>query len=278
MFDLFNRSPIDRDMRDWIIEKYAFLARSIGPAPWHRRLPLILPTLDFFPRNDAEGHAKAEWLFETVKRLMEMGLWECELEALPDDIDVKVSEVFYLQTDSQPGGVFVAEKEGAGDSAQKEAVENQENDPGEPVTDDVYKVKILYNPSSIKNPSALISIFAHELSHYLLHWRVPQLPDHNEEELLTDLCTIFCGFGVFAANSAFSTEHGADGSYRLSSQGYFTAPSIVFALALFCRVNDVAIETVKEHLNGRFWRLFQKCLKHLDKNPQFLTPIRKAYP
>ena len=49
---------------------------------------------------------------------------------------------------------------------------------------------------------AWVGVLAHELSHIIL--LRPGLVDRNEKDMaLTDLLTVFLGFGIFTANSVF---------------------------------------------------------------------------
>ena len=75
------------------------------------------------------------------------------------------------------------------------------------------EVEITYSPAALRDPSGFIATMAHELSHYLMA-TIPLEPPGGPEakEPATDICSIFLGFGVFAANSAFSFRQFDDGN------------------------------------------------------------------
>ncbi|HEY2825858.1 MAG TPA: hypothetical protein VGI83_09955 [Gemmatimonadales bacterium] len=54
--------------------------------------------------------------------------------------------------------------------------------------------------------------------------------DGEDHEPLTDLLTVFTGFGIFAANAAFRFESSNSG-WRTRRLGYLTAPMFGYALA-----------------------------------------------
>ncbi len=80
------------------------------------------------------------------------------------------------------------------------------------------KPRISINEAQLKDPLALVATLAHELGHILL--LRPGLVDRTDPDMepLNDLLTIFLGFGIFTANSAFRFEQHTD--YR--SQGWST--------------------------------------------------------
>jgi hypothetical protein len=104
------------------------------------------------------------------------------------------------------------------------------------------------------DPASMTAIIAHELSHVLLIGDRRISPERPDQERLTDLLTVYFGFGIFTANAAlrYSTAHRGwvvkagerldermlnaarnDGYSRL---GYLTEREFGYALACYCQV------------------------------------------
>ena len=107
---------------------------------------------------------------------------------------------------------------------------------------DVVRARISLNASQLQDPTPLIATIAHELAHLLLlgDRKIDRnLPDM---EPLTDLMTVFCGFGVFNANSAFNFQQwhsdGGRGGWKTNRLGYLPEPVWGYALARYAFLLD----------------------------------------
>ncbi|MES0883154.1 hypothetical protein [Roseibium sp. SCP14] len=240
MFGLFSRKKnvVDEEQAGWIVEQSAWLDKHIGFP--NNPVPLITPTEHFFSLPPATGHERALHIFNEVKQLMGLQAWPCDLEAQDEDIDPRVNDMMIVQNAPQaPLGTF-----GVG------APEQQ-------------RIIITYSPNSLENPHSLIATFAHELSHYLLACcDQPRLYDEDQEEPLTDLLAIKCGFGLFLANSSFTFSQYSDGiaqGWRTSAQGYLTEREILFALMLFMRQNGHELDAAKPFLKAHLYGVLKKA-------------------
>lgn len=91
------------------------------------------------------------------------------------------------------------------------------------------------NVRQLKDPEAAVGVMAHEVAHA---WRtVHELveDDRDTEEFLTDLTTIYLGFGIFTANN--TDRYRSYGDVRatywsVSSAGYLPPPAMSWVLAL----------------------------------------------
>jgi len=239
MIGLLRRCPIDRDIADWLVESFTWLEAETAELFDDNRFPLVTPTAGFFPASGLEGHAKALRLFETVKGLMGLSEWPCELESLDEDVDGRVSDIMFVKnTPSSPGGTF---------------------------SSDGKIVNITYNPAQLREPVSLIATFAHECSHYFLHGAGLDLPEGIEEELLTDLCAVFFGFGLFHCNSAFAFQRTNDG-WSSRRMGYLSGPSFAFALAQHVLWTGTDPETALKHIKPELASVFKKSLRYLNKS------------
>ena len=110
------------------------------------------------------------------------------------------------------------------------------------------------DPAQAGNRMRLVAVAAHELCHELLlgGGGIPGA-DGEDHEPLTDLVTVYTGFGVFTANAAFRVETLATGR-RTSSLGYLTEAMFGYALGCYAWLRG---ETAPEPGWARF----------LDTNP-----------
>jgi hypothetical protein len=93
---------------------------------------------------------------------------------------------------------------------------------------------IRIDPAQAGSRMRLVAIAAHELCHELLLGQ-GGLPgaDGDDHEPLTDLLTVYTGFGIFTANAAFDFEaHHAIG-WRTRTLGYLTEAMFGYALACY---------------------------------------------
>jgi hypothetical protein len=86
----------------------------------------------------------------------------------------------------------------------------------------------------ISDPQRLIACLCHEIAHAYRALHLLEDEDRQVEERLTDLTTVYLGFGVFAANGA--EQYRKSGGYGFtqwssSSLGYLDAETLCFLLA-----------------------------------------------
>lgn len=98
------------------------------------------------------------------------------------------------------------------------------------------KPQISINEEQLKDPMSLVAVLAHELGHIIL--LRPGLVDRHEPDMepLNDLLTVFLGFGVFTANSAFRFEQHSDNTtqgWSARRLGYLSEEQLGYALARY---------------------------------------------
>jgi hypothetical protein len=93
---------------------------------------------------------------------------------------------------------------------------------------------IRIDPAQADDRMRLVAVAAHELCHELLLGQggVPGA-DGDDHEPLTDLLTVYTGFGVFTANAAFDFKAYHLGGWRTRSLGYLTEAMFGYALACY---------------------------------------------
>lgn len=72
---------LERDLEEWCLETWAWLMRNLDGIERLKATLLVRANSKFFPPTEAKGHARAEYVFELIKRQMGMADWPCELRA-----------------------------------------------------------------------------------------------------------------------------------------------------------------------------------------------------
>lgn len=159
--------------------------------------------------------------------------------------------LFYL--DEPVGNFIVAFHNGLGDT------------PGVfTVTEEGQEV-IFVNDKYIQDPYAVGAVLAHEIMHlYLMSRKHIVLEDANENELLTDLGTIYLGLGILVINGMsyksnwFLTVMGLfAGLLYVNEQklafGYFDPHQYAFYLKEYFKRNNIKLREVAKRIHPKSW-------------------------
>jgi hypothetical protein len=238
---------------DWLLEIWAYFLRNLGGIDDLRLSPIVTPSREFFPPTSAKGHARAEHVFACVRQHARLEDWHCKLAAQPERPKTRVGEYLVVKhdTNESPLGTF--------------GVDGNE-------------VLITYDPASVDNTFTLVATLAHELAHYLLG-SVREEPPGGEDlhEFATDLMTIYLGFGIFGANSAFNfRQHGdfMSQGWQSAGQGYLGEREWAFGLAMFLELRNDPSDTLREFLKPHIMADVQKARRYLRDRPEQLDAIR----
>jgi hypothetical protein len=232
---------LEKDLQDWHVDCWSWLMRWGGGAQRLRSTDLVLPNRTFFPPTEAEGHARAVHVFNTVKRLAGMETWPAKLEA-QRELAGRLGPLAHVQNGRTAAGTFSQH----GNSA-----------------------LVTYDPAQIKQPIVLVATFAHELGHYLTENFPVLLAPPDRMEPATDVATIFLGFGVFGANSAsnFSQFAGTESQgWSMQRLGYLTDAEWSFGLAMFGALSGRGIEEMKDHLKSSLWGEVKRAAKIIERD------------
>lgn len=245
---------LDPEVEEWHLECWAWLMRNLGGVEVLRETPLVLPTADFFPKPGGEGHAVAETIFFRVRDLMGLAQWPCTLVER-EDTSAEVGEFLRLQPQGKPvAGTFES---------------------------DGREVIVTYAPDLVRRPYNLIGTFAHELAHYVLH-TIEEPPPGAEaepmiEELATELAVVYFGFGLMAANGAFSFEQHQDfgrSGWQGGSWGYFSEDGWCFALAVFLALSGADEAEARRHLKPNLAKRLTQANARLAQAPEMIENLR----
>ena len=114
-----------------------------------------------------------------------------------------------------------------------------------------------------REPIALVATIAHELGHERLLGEGRIEYERKDGEPLTDLCSVFFGMGIFAANAAFEF-HRSDTHYGTTRLGYLTEPMYGYALARYAWLRGESSPGWAKYLdvNPRTW--MKQGLRYLE--------------
>jgi hypothetical protein len=250
-----SKRSLDADIEDWHIACWEWLLFHLGGVEALKRRALVLPTPAFFPKIEAEGHARAEAVLNRVKELMGMSDWPCLLMARR----ITNAEV----------GEFVVLRSAKGVAATFGFYGNE--------------AAITYDPQLLAKPYKIIATFAHELAHYRLHQVLEKPPGADVEpmleELATEMAVAFHGFALMSANGAFEFKQTQDfgrQGWSSSFSGYLSEDSWVFALAVFLALRGETPEAARTHLKEHLAKKLDAACKRLAIAPELLTRLRNS--
>lgn len=206
------KRPLDTDEWYWQLASFKWLITEFGGIEKHPADRLVLPNETFFPGTSADPSRKAQQIFEQVKLLAGMGDWPTKLVQGDQTREMALESGQMLTHDSHaPAGEYRLLK----------------------AADGQYHAQISYNPSQLGDPAKLIATFAHELSHYLMSTAKTAPPGGWEvHELTTDLCSVYLGFGIFMATSAWNFA-GSNEGWQYERQGYLNERMLITAMVIW---------------------------------------------
>lgn len=141
--------------------------------------------------------------------------------------------------------------------------------------------------AQLRDAEAAVGVMAHEVAHA---WRAQhklRADSRDREELLTDLSTIYLGFGVLTTNN--TDRYRSSGGYgytawSTSSAGYLppTAMAWLLALQIAARGDRRERADVESHLEPNQRASFRAAMKELTADPSWLEalalPSRSTWP
>jgi hypothetical protein len=202
--------PVSEEEKAWIDASFLRLAKILGA---HRLLKadVILPNADYFPDPFDQSEAALDSMFRRVAGYMQVDPASVDVTLYATAYDrTRTLTPFYEGKNSGAAGLY-------------------HHDP------DV-KAHISIDEGQLKDPTSLVATLAHELGHVILLRPGLVARESEDMEPLNDLLTVFLGFGVFTANSAFRFEQHSDyrsQGWSAKRQGYLSERQFGYALARF---------------------------------------------
>lgn len=242
--------PVSNGARDLIDGAMAWFVEVFG----EERLlntTVILPSVQFFPEGWDASEECMEALVNRVCGYMGVPREDIELNLFRDPGEEMARDL----RQQAPHFKGAQDYEGAGYY-------------GGQGDDERYRISLKI--SHRNDPISVIATVAHELSHVLLLGEGRLKRDHPQMEPITDLATVFCGLGIFSANSAIRFRHVADGTWRgwsINRLGYTSEEAYGYALAVFARMRGEAKPPWAKHLSTNVAEYFRRSARYLaDRN------------
>jgi len=211
MFGLLKlKLPIDAEQQEWADRSFVRLGRLLGA----RRLldaTVILPTPEHFPDPYDRSAETLRRMVDRVSSMMKVDAAQFDVDMFSSEHDLTKTLVpFFSGKSAGAAGLYFHEPE-----------ERQ---------------TIAINEAELTDPMSLVAVIVHEISHILLLRPGLVRRDEPDMEPLNDMLTIFLGFGIFTANSAFQfsqyTNNRSQG-WSTKRVGYLSEPMLGYALARF---------------------------------------------
>ena len=249
MFNLFSKNkepkcPIDQDTRLWMENAFLWLATQFGHDNIKNKITLI-PTQECFP---VQYDGSINSLHKTV------GIVANQMEIDPNEINVHT----YKQSIQEFEGAF-------GYRLFTEIDKNSKEKLAAGVffnKDENGKYDILIEEKNLLAPESLVGVLAHEFSHIKI---LGEKRLEQNDELLTDLCTVVFGLGIFNANSCFK-EHKSFDSWGYNSIGYMKQQEWGYALALYAHFRYEEKPEWMKYLTPNVKSNFKKSQEYIFAN------------
>lgn len=235
------KCPVDPDEKEWVEECFIWLLQEFG-AETLRELKTVLPTWEFFPDDFSADVPSLRKTLRRVCSFMNVNVEDVELRIFTDD-----------------GGI-----------SPHPLTPVNNNEFGACGLYRFYRGKhyISIETGLLGAPEKLIATLAHELCHARLIGEDRIDPDRQDQEFLTDLATIFFGFGVFTANTLFSFEQWTNSSFQgwqASRAGYLSEETAGYAIGLFAYIRGETNSVWKPFLKGSAKHFVKQTLNYLEK-------------
>jgi hypothetical protein len=244
MFGLTPKLPVSDEDRRWVDDGFNRLSRMLGH---HRMLQasVILPDAEHFPDPYDKSEAAAEKMLCRICGYMKVDRSQLDLEVFTDETK-ELSKVLPYWQGSHNGcaGLYVHPE------------------------DEDKRMVVALRHSQLDDPMALVATLAHELGHVILLGG--GLMEHSVKDMepLTDLLTVFLGFGIFNANSAarfLQWQNERKQGWSMKRLGYLPEEIYGYALARFAHERGEHRPEWTRHLSTNVRSYFRKSAAWLEQ-------------
>jgi len=256
VFGLFNAQPlIDDESRQWLFAVYDWALREFGSDVFHRETILVRPDEQHFPGRADSLHGMAELVFGQVARHAGVSHWPIRLVP-PQAWSNQPQPPLRLS-----GGL-------RGEQAMKMATEEAQP-----------AILLSYEPGRVGNPEALIATYARTLAEVMATIAKTPPPGGRENWLqMTEVLSVFMGFGIMTANSAYESPKLGCGACRVPGSdrpSYLSRYDVSYALAIFCALKGIPAREVVRYLKAPLRGYFKKALREVRRDPAAMARLGK---
>jgi hypothetical protein len=247
--------PITDEDRQWVDEGFERLDTMLG----RRRIleaTVVLPSAEHFPDPYDATPVAAERLFCRVCAFMKVDRSQIEFEIFPDETEElrEILPSWHSTQGKSAAGLYV--------HPTKEGSSKEGGNVGS-------RMVVALKSTLLKDPLSLVAASAHELGHVILLGGGLIERDTPDHEPMTDLLTVYLGFGIFTANSAarfkqFQEERRI--GWSMQKLGYLPEEVYGYALAKFAAVRGEDKGEWTKHLSTNVRAYFKSSAAWLNKN------------
>lgn len=238
MFGLFSKKQpqhtVTSEDKAWIEESLSWFLEAFGLERLKAR-PFIAPTFENFPYNELNDSRQFQQLFEQLCGYFDVAPDDIAVSFFDDIQSEEWTSVPVYSNAAEPAGLYTQVYTTSGQRFQIELAK-----------------------SNLNHPELLVAVLAHELAHVKLLGGNYLHQDNDDMEQMTDLATIFFGFGIFMANSVHT-----QGRYWTSRVGYLPSQLISYMNALICYITETDVHSYLGLLNSNTIDLFKKDYEFL---------------
>jgi hypothetical protein len=245
MFGLKPKPPVSDEDRQWVDDGFNRLSRMLG----HKRMleaNLVLPDAEHFPDPYDKSESAAEKMLCRICDYMKVDRSQIDLEIFPDETE-ELKEMLPYWKGSHNGcaGLYVHPD------------------------DESHRMVVALRSSQLDDPMALVATLAHELGHVILLGG--GLMEHSVKDMepMTDLLTVFLGFGIFNANCAARLtkwQNDRKQGWSMQRLGYLPEEIYGYALARFAYERGERRPEWTKHLSTNVRSYFKKSEAWLEHN------------
>jgi len=135
----------------------------------------------------------------------------------------------------------------------------------------------------LRDPESAVGVMAHEVAHAWREHHQLVVDDRDQEEHLTDLTTIYLGFGILTTNN--TDRYRSYGNARItawsvSSAGYLTPQAMTWLLALQATARDRVKEsrTIEKFLEPNQRACFDAAMHEMTIEPSYIHELGMPAP
>jgi hypothetical protein len=246
MFGIRAKLPISEEDRLWVDHGFERLSKMLGR---QRMLEahVVLPDATHFPDLYDTSEAAAEKMFCRICDYMQVDRCQIDLEVFADETAELRQLMPYWSggTGKCAAGIYMHPE------------------------DTAKKMVVALRHSQMDDPLSVVATLAHELGHVILLGR--GLIDHDAQDMepITDLVTVFLGFGIFNANCAGRFKQWQDNrkqGWSMQRLGYLPEEVYGYALARFAHERHEHKPKWAVHLSTNVRNYFKKSADWLKNS------------
>jgi hypothetical protein len=233
--------PLDKELRKYFENNLLWLMQEF-PEPKIEERKILTPTTSDFPIKWNKIRENATEALKVICSNMQIDPNEIDLDFYNNglkEIDMGTSVIFIESDIDNPeaAGLYHHDKVNG-------------------------KFSISLDEALLQRPDSLIATIAHELSHVKL---LGEKKLEQNDEMLTDLTTVFFGLGIFNANCSFQFFNQTD-RWGYSNLGYLKIDEWAYVLALFAFIRHEYEPHWKQFLSKTIKSDFEKSLRYMIDN------------